>query len=300
MSRKNYAVVGLGSIGFGVAQSLLRAGLNPVGCNRSERSRKAFEALGGRTSADVAEFAAQTDVLILCVVNAEQVEQVLFGNHGAAAELKRGSLVISCVTVKPAFSESVGDRLESMGILYLDAPVSGGPAQSAAGQLSIMASGSEEAFAAAETALSAMASSVRRLGDRPGRGSAMKVVNQLLAGAHIAVAAEAMALGLRMGLQAEDIYAVITSAAANSWMFETRMKHVVSGDYTPLSTVDIFVKDLGIVTQTSLEQSMPVPLASAALQRFVEAHAAGYGKEADAAIIKTVPGIGLPEQKSGR
>ena len=160
-----------------------------------------------------------------------------------------------------------------------------------------MASGSPEAFARAETGLKAVAAVVHRLGDEAGKGSAMKVVNQLLAGTHIAAAAEAMALGLRMGLDAGDVYKVITSAAANSWMFETRMKHVVSGDYTPLSAVDIFVKDLGIVSETTREQAMPAPLAAVALQQFVAAQARGLGREADAAVIKTFPGIELPRKK---
>ena len=235
--------------------------------------------------------------LFLAVVNAAQAEDVLLRPGQAARALKPGSLVIDCVTVKPAFAREMERRLAELGHLYLDAPVSGGPAQSAAGQLSIMASGLPEAFARAETGLKAVASVVHRLGDEAGKGSAMKVVNQLLAGTHIAVAAEAMALGLRMGLAAEDVYAVITSAAANSWMFETRMKHVLSGDYTPLSAVDIFVKDLGIVSETTREQAMPAPLAAAALQQFVAAQARGLGREADAAVIKTFPGIELPSKE---
>ena len=297
MPQRTYAVVGLGAIGLGMAQSLLRAGLNVIGCNRGPGPLKVFAGNGGQTTHAPAEAAKAADVLFLAVVNAAQVEDVLFGRGQAARALKPGSLVIDCVTVKPAFAQELERRLAELGLLYLDAPVSGGPAQSASGQLSIMASGQPEAFARAETGFKAVAAVVHRLGDEAGKGSAMKVVNQLLAGTHIAVAAEAMALGLRMGLAAEDVYAVITSAAANSWMFETRMKHVLSGDYTPLSAVDIFVKDLGIVSETTREQAMPAPLAAAALQQFVAAQARGLGREADAAVIKTFPGIELPSKK---
>ncbi|WP_302616430.1 NAD(P)-dependent oxidoreductase, partial [uncultured Desulfovibrio sp.] len=247
MPQRTYAVVGLGAIGLVMAQSLLRAGLKTIGCNRGSRPLQAFAAHGGQTTHAPAEAAARADVLFLAVVNAAQAEDVLFGQGGAARAMRAGGVVINCVTVRPAFAVDMERRLAALGLLYLDAPVSGGPAQSAAGRLSVMASGSPEAFAGAEIGLSAVAAVVHRLGNEAGKGSAMKVVNQLLAGTHIAVAAEAMALGLRMGLDAGDIYKVITSAAANSWMFETRMKHVVSGDYTPLSAVDIFVKDLGIV-----------------------------------------------------
>lgn len=297
MPQQTYAVIGLGAIGLGMAQSLLRAGLQTVGCNRGSKPLEAFAAGGGQTTRDPAKAAAAADVLFLAVVNAAQAEDVLFGQGKAAQAMKPGSVVVGCVTVKPAFAREMEQRLAQDGLLYLDAPVSGGPAQSRAGKLSIMASGSPEAFAKAETGLKAVAAVVHRLGDEAGKGSAMKVVNQLLAGAHIAVAAEAMALGLRMGLSAEEVYTVITSAAANSWMFETRMKHVLSGDYTPLSSVDIFVKDLGIVSETTREQALPAPLAAAALQQFIAARARGLGGEADAAVIKIFPGITLPQKQ---
>lgn len=294
MPQQTYGVIGLGAIGLGMAQSLLRAGLKTVGCNRSVGPLEIFARDGGQTTRHAAKAAAVADVLFLALVNAVQVEEVLFGPNGAAQALKPGSLVLNCVTVKPAFARDMEQRLNRLGLLYLDAPVSGGPAQSRAGKLSIMASGAPQAFAKAETGLKAVAAVVHRLGNEAGKGSSMKAVNQLLAGVHIAAAAEAMALGLSMGLAAEDVYKVITSAAANSWMFETRMKHVVSGDYTPLSAVDIFIKDLGIVSEATREQAVPAPLAAAALQQFVAAGAAGYGREADAAVIKIFPGIELP------
>lgn len=294
MPQQTYGVIGLGAIGLGMAQSLLRARLKTVGCNRGAGPLEIFAKDGGQTTQDAAKAAAVADVLFLALVNAAQVEEVLFGSTGAAQALKPGSLVLNCVTVKPAFARDMERRLNGLGLLYLDAPVSGGPAQSRAGELSIMASGAPRAFAKAETGLKAVAAVVHRLGNEAGKGSSMKAVNQLLAGVHIAAAAEAMALGLRMGLAAEDVYKVITSAAANSWMFETRMKHVVNGDYTPLSAVDIFIKDLGIVSEATREQALPAPLAAAALQQFVAAGAAGHGREADAAVIKIFPGIDLP------
>lgn len=297
MPQQTYAVIGLGAMGMGLAQSLLRAGLKTVGCDVNPAALASFAEAGGQTSADPAAVAAMTDVLFLVVVNAAQMEDVLFGQGKAAQAMKPGALVVGCSTVKPDFARNMEQRLADFGLLYLDAPISGGPVKAAAGQMTVMASGTPRAFAKAEIALRDAVGTVYRLGDKAGMGSAMKVVNQLLAGVHIAVAAEAMALGLRMGLAAEDVYAVITSAAANSWMFETRMKHVLSGDYTPLSAVDIFVKDLGIVSETTREQAMPAPLAAAALQQFVAAQARGLGREADAAVIKTFPGIELPSKK---
>ena len=297
MPQQTYAVIGLGAMGMGLAQSLLRAGLKTVGCDVNPAALASFAEAGGQTSADPAAVAAMTDVLFLVVVNAAQMEDVLFGQGKAAQAMKPGALVVGCSTVKPDFARNMEQRLADFGLLYLDAPSSGGPVKAAAGQMTVMASGTPRAFAKAEIALRDAVGTVYRLGDKAGMGSAMKVVNQLLAGVYIAVAAEAMALGLRMGLTAEDVYTVITNAAGNSWMFENRMAHVLAGDYTPLSAVDIFVKDLGIVSETTREQEMPAPMAAAALQQFVMARAQGLGQEDDAAVIKIFPGIELPSQK---
>ena len=142
-----------------------------------------------------------------------------------------------------------------------------------------------------------MAAKVYRLGDRAGNGSKVKIINQLLAGVHIAAAAEAMALGLREGVDPAALYDVITHSAGNSWMFENRMAHVLAGDYTPLSAVDIFVKDLGLVLDTARATKFPLPLASTAHQMFMQASSAGFAKEDDAAVIKIFPGIELPRRR---
>ena len=122
-----------------------------------------------------------------------------------------------------------------------------------------------------------------------------RVINQLLAGVHIAAAAEAMALGLREGVDAAALYEVITNSAGNSWMFENRMAHVLAADYTPLSAVDIFVKDLGLVLDLARASKFPLPLSSTAHQMFMQASTAGFAKEDDSAVIKIFPGIELPQ-----
>jgi L-threonate 2-dehydrogenase len=157
-----------------------------------------------------------------------------------------------------------------------------------------MTAGRPEAYDKLGDVLDGMAAKVYRLGDRAGNGSKVKIINQLLAGVHIAAAAEAMALGLREGVDPEALYEVITHSAGNSWMFENRMPHVLKADYTPLSAVDIFVKDLGLVLDTARATKFPLPLASTAHQMFLQASAAGHGREDDAAVIKVFPGIRLP------
>ncbi|WP_089676291.1 L-threonate dehydrogenase [Halomonas shengliensis] len=289
-------VIGLGAMGRGTALALHERGLDVVGCDIIEQARQAFEAGGGRSVALPSDL-ADCHVVVVLVVNAQQVESVLFGEQGLARHLTPGSLVIQCATVAPAFARELGERLGSLGLAMLDAPVSGGAAKARSGELSVMASGDAGAFEKAEPVLDAMAATVYRLGDSAGVGSSMKLVNQLLAGVHIATAAEAMALGIRLGLDPETVYEVITHSAGNSWMFENRVPHILKGDYTPLSAVDIFVKDLNLVHETGRDLALPTPVASSALQQFTAARGAGFGREDDAAVIKVyqrLSGIDLP------
>jgi putative dehydrogenase len=303
-------LIGLGAMGAGMAGSLRRAGYAPHVFDIRPGVAEAFAREGGTACASVAELAAACDVVISVVVNAQQTEEVLFGESGgsherravgaggAAAAMKPGSVFVMCSTVDPNVSIGFEQRLHAMGLLYLDAPISGGAAKAASGQMTMMTAGTPEAYARCGGALDAMAAKVYKLGDRAGAGSKVKIINQLLAGVHIAAAAEAMALGLREGVDAVALYEVITHSAGNSWMFENRMAHVLAADYTPLSAVDIFVKDLGLVLDTARATKFPLPLASTAHQMFMQASTAGFGREDDSAVIKIFPGIELPKGKA--
>ncbi|MFI7006303.1 L-threonate dehydrogenase [Streptomyces sp. NPDC050145] len=298
-------VIGLGAMGLGMARSLRTAGFS-VGVHDLRADVAAeFARDGGTAYASAGELAAEVDVLVGVVVNAAQVEAVLFGDGaggegagGAAERLRPGSVYVMCSTVDPAFSAALEKRLVASGVRYLDAPISGGAARAASGELTMMTSGGPEAYALAGPVLDAMSATVYRLGDRAGLGSKVKIVNQLLAGVHIAAAAEAMALGIRSGVPAEALYEVITHSAGNSWMFENRMAHVLAGDYTPLSAVDIFVKDLGLVLDAARPEKFPLPLSATAHQMFLQASASGLGGEDDSAVIKIFPGIELPAAKT--
>ncbi len=290
-------VVGLGSMGMGTALALRDAGLDVLGCDVSAEVCRHFIEAGGRVAASPAEMAGECAVVVIVVVNSEQVDGVLFGVDGVVETLRKGALVIQCATVAPSYIRDLGGRLAAVGLGLLDAPISGGAAKARQGKLSVMASGSEAHFKQAAVVLDTMAEKVYRLGDTPGSGSSVKLVNQHLAGVHIAAAAEAMALGIRMGLDPETLYEVITNSAGNSWMFENRVPHILNGDYSPFSAVDIFVKDLGIVHSTGRELTLPLPIASTALQQFTAASAAGHGREDDSAVIKVyehLTGLKLP------
>lgn len=295
MSGLRVAVLGLGSMGGGAAESAFRAGLDVTGVDPSPAGRAK---LGNRAVARGVDLPEGQGAALVLTVNAAQAEAALFGPEGAAPRLAPGAVVVCSATMGPADAERLAARADSLGLLYLDAPVSGGAVAAREGRMTVMASGPDAAFAAAKPLLDAVAGKVWRLGDRAGQGAAMKVVHQLLAGVHIAAAAEAMALALQAGLDAETVYGVVTSAAGNSWMFKNRMAHVLAGDDTPLSAGDIFVKDLSLVEAMARELSLPVPLAAQALQMFVAQRALGHGGRDDSFVIRVwqrLAGFELPK-----
>lgn len=295
MHKPNVGVIGLGSMGGGVVKSLLRAGFAARVYDVRSAIVQSFVHRGAIACADPADVGAACDIIIVLVVNAEQTESVLFGERGAVPEMREGSVLIMSVTVSPEYAEQLGVRLAERGVLMLDGPVSGGEAKAAAGQMTIMASGPPQAFAICEPILSAIAEKVYRLGEAPGAASKVKMINQLLAGVHIAAAAEAIALGIKAGVDLNVLYEVISNSAGSSWMFQNRVPHILVGDYRPRSAVNIFVKDLGIVLEAGKKSAFPLPLTAAALQMFLMAAAAGYGSEDDSALIKIFPGIDLPQ-----
>lgn len=289
MSDKNtpaVAFIGLGSMGLGMAKNLIKHGHKVVGVDPSETARKAFADAGGTVAANPSEAAGTADVVIVAVVNDKQVEAVLFGDKGAVSALRKDGVIMQCATVPAAYARALADRLATTGHALLDAPMSGGRARAESGELTFMASGAPATFAAAESIFAATSAKVFRLGDAPGIGSLVKTVNQLLAGVHIATAAEAVALAAKAGADTRVVYEVISASAGNSWMFGNRVPHMLDDDYSPLSAVEIFVKDLGLVLNTGHELRLPLPLAAAAHQLFLAAAGAGWGKLDDAAVVK--------------
>ena len=296
MSNTVISTVGLGSMGYGIASSLVGAGHTVHGFDINPATMERFTADGG-SPATPADAAATSDILVIVVLNAAQSEAVLFGPDGWADKLRKGSVVVACATVPPEFARACAARCTDAGLHYLDAPISGGAAKAAQGKLSIMASGTETAFSAAAPALDAMAETVFRLGDEAGSGSAMKAVNQLLAGVHIAAMAEALTFGMTQGVTPEKFVEVISQCAGTSWMLENRAPHIVNGDYTPHSSIDIWPKDLGIVLDIAKAAKFGAPLTAAALQQFLAASGSGLGSEDDAAIAKVYArnaGLTLP------
>ena len=299
MTKQTVAVFGLGSMGMGIARSSIQAGLKTFGFDTNPDIVADFTSCGGENTHNMDDSMGEFDIVIIVVVNADQMTDILTNSPGLLNKLKPGTVVMACPTVTPEYAKEIEAKLSARNILYLDSPISGGSLKANQGALTIMASGSQAAFNAAQPALDAISEKVYRLGDHAGPGSAMKVVNQLLAGVHIAAAAEAMTFGIRQGIEAASILDVISDCAGTSWMFENRGKHIVDGDYTPHSSIEIFVKDLGIVNDIARNSRSYTPLASAALQEFLAASGSGIGHEDDSAVAKVYArnsNVQLPKQ----
>ncbi|MFK7859798.1 MAG: L-threonate dehydrogenase [Granulosicoccus sp.] len=294
---KNVAVIGLGSMGYGIAQSILREGHTVYGFDVNEQNVQRFKTEGG-AAGDLTDIASTLDIVLVCVLNAAQTESVLFADETPlVSTLAQGTVVIACATVPPEFARNMAARCEKHKVSYLDAPMSGGSKKASNGQLTYMASGSELAFEQAQPALDASAQTVFNLGNEAGAGSAMKAVNQMLAGVHIAIMAEAVTFGMTQGVKPKDFLEIISQCAGTSWMLENRAPHIVDGDYTPHSSIDIWPKDLGIVMDIAHSAKFSAPITAAALQQFVAASGSGLGQEDDAAVAKVYArnaGLELP------
>ena len=297
-AKPRVAVIGLGSMGFGMATSLRRAGLEVTGCDVSADSVARFVADGGKG----AEHAGGSRQRRPTSSSAwSSMPRRPKPSCSAPTASPRPWPRARCSSPPPPWiPTSRGgwrNNWRPSGRHYLDAPISGGAQRAAQGELTILASGSPAAFAKARPALDAMAAKLYELGDAAGQGAAFKMINQLLAGVHIAAASEAIAFAAKQGLDIRKVYEVITASAGNSWMFENRMPHVLDGDYAPRSAVEIFVKDLGIIQDMARTAKFPVPVAAAALQMFLMTAASGMGRDDDASVARMyarVTGTHLP------
>ena len=229
---------------------------------------------------------AATDVALLCVMVADagQLDAALFGPAGAAESLPAEAVVVVFSTVGPDAVRSVAKRLTQP---VLDAPVSGGPVRAGIGELVAMTSGPDVAVRAAAAVVDRLASTVAHFGERPGTGQAVKMVNQLLAGVHLAAAAEALMLAERLGLPVEEVFDLVQRGAAASFMLSDRGPRMLREPAGPAaSAVDIFVKDMGLVLEVSATAGARTPLAALAAASFDAVAAAGGGRADDSQVVR--------------
>jgi 3-hydroxyisobutyrate dehydrogenase-like beta-hydroxyacid dehydrogenase len=251
-----------------------------------ERTHPLVE-LGAVSAATLGEAAEGSEALVLMVANAEQAEGVLFGEGGAAEALSEGAAVVVMSTIGPEAVRELADALAERGLRTMDAPVSGGVARAEKGDLLIMAGGPEDLFEELRPVLGAMGSSVAHCGARVGDGQAVKLVNQLLCGVHIAAAGEALAYAEALDLDPRFVFETIRHGAANSFMLEDRGERMLNEEFVPpKSALDIFVKDMGLVRKAAEEQGFETPLSSAALELYLAGKEAGMGTEDDSGVIR--------------
>ena len=280
---KNILVIGLGSMGYGIAKSLIRSGYKVIGQDKNIDQQQKFIQDGGLEGEVLYD---QLEAVIIVVLNEQQTSEIIFGEDGIANKLKNNTLIMVCTTVSPDFAREMDNKCVEKELLYLDAPISGGSKKSLEGKLSFMISGSQKAQQKAKPLLVATSEKVFEFGTTVGAGSAMKSVNQMLAGIHISAMAEAITFGITQGIEPKKFLEVISECAGTSWMLENRAPHIIDDDYSPKSSINIWPKDLGIVLDIAKKSNFSAPLTATAMQQFVAAAGSGLGHEDDAAVAK--------------
>lgn len=279
-------IVGVGAMGMGIARALLDRGF-AVGV-RDLVAAKEDEARshGAFVAASPAELASQVDVLLTVVVDADQTRSVLqtLGDRPGFPDADKQGLspkVLMCSTIAPSDTEEI-----ARGRPLLDAPISGGPARARAGTLSIMVAGDGETFEYCRPVIEAMAAKVFRISERPGDGSRMKVVNNMLAAANLAAGCEAMAMGAKMGLDPAQVASVVAASSGQSWIFDDRMPRALAGDYAPRAAARVLLKDVGLFVHAARQMGITAPMAECAREIFHDTVARGLAEEDDAAVLK--------------
>ena len=291
------AFVGLGAMGGAMAETLIKHQYRVTGFDLKRDALARLVEVGGHAAGSVEEATRGADVLIVMTVNADQAEDVIFTSGGLEA-LRRGGTVIVMATCAPARIGEMAKRVLAAGCQFIDAPVSGGVVGAASGTLSIMAAAAQATFDAHQAMLRTLGSGLVQVGEVPGQGAAMKIVNQLLCGVHIAVAAEGLAFAERQGIDPALALGILSGSAASSWMLKDRGPRMVADGPAVTSAVDIFVKDLGLVLDAGRSAKMGLPLASLAHQAFLAASGMGLGARDDSQVIATYRALAPPPKTS--
>lgn len=291
MTASTVAVLGLGAMGLPMA-TRLATGLTVHGFDIAPDRLALAEQAGVHTFETARKTVEEADALLLAVRNGQQLEDVLFGDRGVAEHLQPGAVVILTSTVGLDAIPGAVDRLASLDVGLVDAPLSGGPVRAAAGDLLIVVGATPSDLITARPVLELLASTLTVVGEKPGDGQALKTVNQLLCGVHIAAAAEALALADALGLDQAATLEALQAGAANSFMLGNRGPRMLDayeeGGADVLSRLDIFVKDLGIVTAAARDEGLPTPVAAAAEQLFLLGAAQGKAAADDSAVISVL------------
>ncbi len=273
-----------------MAANLLSQGWRVQVCDLLAERVATLVAAGAVEAATPAAAVRGAHALIVCVVDATQVEDVLFGSDGAAAALDHDAAVLLCPTISPADVERFATMLTGRGLVTIDAPMSGGPARARDGSMSLMVACADAAYDRQRPLLDALSRKVFRVGTRPGDGARTKLVNNLLAAINLAGAAEALALAQRLGLDLSRTLDVMEQSSGQSWIGSDRMRRAIANDYAPRAHVTLLHKDTRLALEAATAAGFEGTLGPAAHALFAQAVQAGFSDLDDAALFKLLSG----------
>lgn len=278
--------IGVGAMGKPMAQNIIRAGHTLVVNDVSVAAVEELVANGALRAESPRELAEQVEVVITMLPNGAIVEQVLLGEKGVFAGAKPGFAIIDMSSVAPSFTKKIAKLSADRGISYMDAPVSGGVKGATEGTLTIMVGGEKELVDRYQPLLEIMGKKIYHVGG-VGDGDAVKIVNNLLLAVNMAAAAEAFALGTKIGLDPKTLFEIISVSSGNSYAMTAKMPNfILKGNFAPGFAIDLQYKDLELAVQTAKEVKVPMMLTNVAQQLYENARAAGLGREDISAIIK--------------
>lgn len=280
-------IIGIGAMGMAMAKNLHRRGWRVVVRDVRAEAEQEADSLGMQVSASPAALARHAEVIVVVVLNAQQIEDVLSGSDGLLQVDLDGRTVMLCSTIAPEDTIRFAHALAQLGAEVIDAPISGGPARAEAGTMSMMLAAEERLIERCDTLLSAMSDKQFRISETIGDGAKAKLVNNLLAGINLVAGAEALALGMKIGLEPRKLFDVLCASSGMSWIFQDRMARALQDDFAPRAFAHILTKDVTLATAMATKADYPTPLGDAALDIFRETVEKGWAELDDAAVLKT-------------
>lgn len=279
-------IIGVGNMGAGMAANLLAQGWPVHVRDLVSAKEQELERLGAVAHARPAQLAIHCEVIIVCVVDAAQTREVLFGADGAAPAMRAGQTVMLCPTIAPQDVEAFANKLAARGLHTIDAPMSGGPVRARDGSMSLMVACPDAVFEQHLALLQALSNKLFRIGQRPGDGARTKLVNNLLAGINLVGAAEVLALAGRMGLDLGTTLDVIEQSSGQSWIGSDRLRRAIAGDFAPRAHTTLLAKDTRLALAAAQAAGFEPALGRVAAGTFARAIDAGLAGEDDASVFK--------------
>jgi 3-hydroxyisobutyrate dehydrogenase len=282
--------IGLGIMGQGMAHNLLRANFPLRVWNRTAARIEPLTAAGATAATSPADLAAHSDIILICVSDTPDVEQVVLGENGLIEAIRPGSLVIDCSTISPKATQAIAARLAEKGAAMLDAPVSGGSEGAVKGTLSIMVGGDPADFQRALPVFQAIGKTITHVGPS-GSGQLVKLVNQILVVVNMQAVSEALLFAQAGGLDLEKTLAAVTGGAAGSWMLANRGPQVIARDFRPGFTIDLQEKDLRLVLEAANDLGLPLLATNLVHQLYRTLQQRGLGLEGNHALVKALEAL---------